>query len=110
MGENETIELTSEGGLMGRGAGSVRIEGTRLIVNGQFRRDLSASEAETLAKHAADATEFRGTRSAPDAIRYRLRVRGLTITWSDGDAIPKNLEDLFEALRAVAWPPHSRKT
>ncbi len=106
MAENETIELTTDGGFTGRGIGSVHIEGTRLSVNGQFVRDLTQSQAAAFTRLASAVSDFAGSAASPDAIAYRLQAGKHTITWRDGDRLPNPAQKLFEAVwSAAAMPP-----
>lgn len=98
MAENETIELTTDGGFTGRGIGSVRIEGTKLSVNGRFVRDLTPSQAAGFARLAAAVSDFAGSATSPDAIAYRLQAGEHTITWRDSDRLPRPAQNLFEAV------------
>jgi len=99
MAENETIELTTDGGMTGRGIGSVRIEGAKLTVSGRFVRDLSAAELKMLNRLASSLEDFEGGgRRAPDAVRYRLRAGGHTLTWTDADSLPRPAQAFFDAL------------
>jgi hypothetical protein len=98
MAKNETIELTTDGGLTGRGIGSVRIEGTKLIVSGRFVRNLSATEVRTLVELTSSLEDFEGSRQTPDAVHYRLRAGGHTLTWTDADPLPRPAQALFDAL------------
>jgi hypothetical protein len=98
MPENETIELTTDGGLTGRGVGSVRIEGRKLFANGRFVRDLTLSERQRLNTFAAAIDDFSGSATAPDAIHYRLRAGDHVLTWTDADRLPAPVQTLFDAL------------
>lgn len=98
MAENETIELTTEGGFTGRGIGSLRIEGTRLSINGRFVRDLTRSQAAGFARLASAVSDFAGSAKSPDGIQYVLRAAGHTIAWTDADELPRPAQELFEAV------------
>ncbi len=98
MPENETIELTTEGGFTGRGIGSIRIEGRKVIANGRHVRDLTAAESQRLAALAAAVDDISSTTTTPDAIRYRLRVGNRLLTWTDADRLPPPAQALFDFL------------
>ncbi|HEY3053581.1 MAG TPA: hypothetical protein VGK04_09370 [Thermoanaerobaculia bacterium] len=84
------IELTTSGGLTGRGIGSVTIDaGTQLTLSEQQRL---ASLPKPKKTHSPQR--------APDAITYTLRIDGEEWTWTDVNA-PKDCQAWSDVLLAI---------
>lgn len=107
------IELTSEGGISGRGVGGITIDGTTITAGDgrrECRGELTAQERDALAQRVRDAHPERwktdeGT-GHPDQIRYTLKLSDHTISWHGEDlsTLPADVRALYAAL----WPIRQR--
>ena len=80
------IELITSGGFAGRGVGSIRIDGTNAIADGQTSTLTDAEQARIHRLPILGKT--RSLAPKPDAIVYTLTVDGHRWTWNDGYAQP----------------------
>jgi len=101
------IELTSEGGISGRGVGGITIDGTA-VTAGDGRREchgeLTVDERDMLAQRVRDAHPERwktdeGT-GHPDQIRYTLKLSDHPISWHGEDlsVLPADVRALYTTL------------
>jgi hypothetical protein len=84
------IELTTSGGLTGRGIGNIAVDLDRL----------TPSEQERLASLPLPKPTP-SPKPAPDAINYTLRIDGQLWSWTDVDA-PADCVAWADALLAIA--------
>lgn len=101
MSRRETIELTTEGGLTGRGVGNLRVEGDTLFLNGQRRRQITEAEGARLDLLTGTLPQVsRRKERPPDGIRYQVRVGDQSVSWTDADfdRLPDEIRRLFAAL------------
>lgn len=105
-----SLSLTTEGGISGRGIGSVSIDGDDVDA-GRCRGTLTAAEREELQRLIAAAhpeswkAEY-GEPARPDQVRYTLTLAGHATSWY-GERQP-DLPAEVAALREAAWKVRSR--
>ena len=93
------IELTTSGGLTGRGIGSVLVDGTTATIDGKVTTELTEDEAARLHRLPIVRTT-RPPAATPDAIRYTLIIDGERWSWSD-PGVPTDCRRWAEALMAI---------
>lgn len=93
------IELTTYGGVTGRGIGSVRVDGSTATIDDRVTTQLTEAEEARL-HHLPIVRKTRPPASTPDAIRYTLVIDGERWTWSDPGA-PPDCRRWAEALFAI---------
>jgi hypothetical protein len=111
-GSTMVLELTTEGGIAGRGVGSIAVD-ARKVTAGDLRRTctgiLTASEEarirELLGDVSGDAWQSYGGVHA-DAIGYRLAAGERIASWYGED--PRELPEPLHRLRAELWAVRDR--
>jgi hypothetical protein len=102
--------LTTDGGLSGRGLGSIDVVG-RDITTDKCRATLTDEEAAELARLAKAAKpdswkpEY-GQQARPDQVRYTLTLEGRSTSWW-GES-PADLPAEVRALRESLWKLRAR--
>lgn len=104
------VELTTSGGLTGRGLGSVVIEGRRAIIDGKVSSQITDAEEARLSRLPI-VRSTRSPRGSADAVSYTLVIDGHRWTWTDA-APPSDCSRWAEVLlaireRALAQPSSS---
>lgn len=84
---------------MGRGAGSVRVDGTSATIDGRVTTQLTEAEAARL-RRLPIIRASRPPAGSPDAILYTLTIDGKRFSWSDVSA-PPECRRWAEALLAI---------
>lgn len=93
------VELTTSGGLTGRGVGSVRVDGSNATIDGRITTQLTASEEAQLHRLPI-VRKTRPPQNQPDAVLYTLTIDGERWSWSDV-AAPAECRRWAEALLAI---------
>ncbi len=93
------VELTTSGGLTGRGVGSVRVEGSNATIDDRVTTQLTKSEEARLHRLPI-VPAARPAAGSPDAILYTLTIDGQRFSWSDVSA-PTECRRWAEALLAI---------
>ena len=93
------IELTTSGGLGGRGIGSVKVDGSMATIDGSVTTELTQAEEARLARLPI-VRVTRAPSGTPDAIRYTLTIDGRRWSWSDTSA-PLDCRRWAETLLAI---------
>ena len=93
------IQLTTSGGLTGRGVGSVQIEGASVTVDDRVTVELTDAEEARLHRLPI-LRNTRGPAATPDAVTYTLTVDGQRWSWSDLGAT-RECRTWAEALLAI---------
>ncbi len=94
-----TIQLTTSGGLTGRGVGSVKVDGSSATIDNRVTVELTDQEAARLHRLPV-LRSTRGPSTLPDAITYTLTVDGERWSWTDIGA-PSECRRWAEALLAI---------
>lgn len=82
------VELTTSGGLTGRGIGSVRVDGSSATIDGRVTTGLTQAEEARLNRLPIVRTA-RSPRGGPDAITYTLTIEGERFIFDDVAAPPE---------------------
>lgn len=93
------VELTTSGGLTGRGVGSVSVDGSNATIDGRLRTELTGDEQARLSRLPA-VRAARSPAGSPDAVLYTLTIEGQHFVWSDV-AAPPECRRWAEALLAI---------
>ncbi|HKO58454.1 MAG TPA: protealysin inhibitor emfourin [Thermoanaerobaculia bacterium] len=104
------VSLATDGGLSGRGLGSVDVVG-REVTTEKCRATLTDEEASELARLAKAAkpeswkSEY-GQQARPDQVHYTLTVEGHSTSWWGEN--PSDLPAEIRALRESLWKIRAR--
>ena len=82
------VELTTSGGLTGRGVGSIRVEGSSATIDGRVTIELTKAE-ETRLSRLPTVSRTRSPSAAPDAVLYTLTIEGQRFIFTDVAAPPE---------------------
>ncbi len=93
------IALETTGGFTGRGIGSIVIEGTNALADGQVTSELTADEQARLHRLPILGS-IRAPRIKPDAVVFKLTVDGQRWTWGETTA-PPDFANWASALLAI---------
>lgn len=93
------IELTTSGGLTGRGIGSVKVEGSTATIDGSVTTQLTDVEEARLHRLPIVRRSRTGA-PTPDAVQYTLTIDGERFSWTDGGA-PNDCQRWAETLLAI---------
>ncbi len=113
------LDLTTDGGLTGRGLGSVSIRGDAITartlgpqscsgtVTATERNELAAAVEPALHEEwRSDYTPAGNPHGSADQIRYALTLNGRRVTWTD--EAETSLPPALAALRKIAWQLRER--
>lgn len=104
------VELTTSGGLTGRGVGSVRVDGSSATIDGRVTTELTKAE-ETRLRRLPTLRTTRSPSTAADAVLYTLTIDGKRFTFTDVAAPPECRQWADELLaireRALDQPSSS---
>ncbi|HEX9163207.1 MAG TPA: hypothetical protein VF980_15990 [Thermoanaerobaculia bacterium] len=93
------IELTTSGGLTGRGVGSVTIDGADATIDGRTKLRITREEQSRL-EHVARPESHPRRSFTPDAVIYSLTIDGNQWSWDDAAPAPE-CERWAEMLLAI---------
>lgn len=93
------VELTTSGGLTGRGIGSIRVDGRSVTIDGRVTTELTEAEEARLNRLPIVRTA-RSPRGAPDAVVYTLTIEGQRFIFDDL-AAPADCRRWAEVLLAI---------